>query len=208
MKLIVITSSKNIENEHYILGKMLDMGLPALHVRKPKLSNENLKNYLNQFTKAQQKKIVIHTHHNLLWNYNLKGIHVSKRHRRRKFWFAINKAKLRLRRGNFMIGTACKSLSSLDETYPNFDYVMISPVFTNPHGHRPSFNPTTLKRLIPTYPGKVIARGGATLDSIEKAKEIGFAGIAFQRFLWDKPDTLGNFQKILDKFHELGIPVE
>ncbi len=139
---------------------------------------------------------------------DLKGIHVSKRHRRKRLRFAFEKAKLRLRRGNFVIGTACKSLSSVDENYPDFDYVMISPVFTNPHGHRPSFNPATLKRLIPTYPGKIIARGGATLDSIEKAKDLGFAGIAFQRFLWDKPDPLGNFQRILDKFKELGIPIE
>ena len=208
MKLIVITPSKNIDNEHYLLGKMLDMGLPALHVRKPKLSKENLKSYLSEFTTAQQKKIIIHTHHNLMWQIGLKGIHVSKRHRRRKFWFAVSKMKLRLRRGNFMIGNACKSLSSLDETYSQFDYVMISPVFTNPHGHRPSFNPATLKRMIPVYPGKVIARGGATIESIQKAKDIGFAGIAFQRFLWDNPDPLGNFKKILDKFHELDIPVE
>ncbi len=62
MKLIVITASKNIENEHLILGKMLDMGLPSLHVRKPKLNEENLKRYLDEFTPAQRKKIIIHTH--------------------------------------------------------------------------------------------------------------------------------------------------
>jgi thiamine-phosphate pyrophosphorylase len=208
MKLIVITPSKNIENEHYILGRMIDMGLPSLHVRKPKLSHENLKNYLNQFTKSQRKKIVIHTHHSLIWHFALKGIHASKRQRRRKFKFFLLKARLRLRRGNFIIGTSCKSLSSLDETYRDFDYVMISPVFTNPHGHRPSFNPGTLKRIVPTYPGKVIARGGATLPDIEKAREIGFAGIVYQRFLWDNPDPLANFQRILDRFHELGLTIE
>jgi thiamine-phosphate pyrophosphorylase len=208
MKLIVITPSKNIESEHYILGKMLDMGLPTLHVRKPKLSEENLKNYLNEFTKSQRKKIIIHTHHNLMMHFELKGIHVSKRHRRARFKFFLSRTKLRLRRGKFIMGTSCKSLSSLDETYADFDYVMISPVFTNPHGHRPSFNHGTLKRIIPTYPGKVIARGGATIDSIEKAKELGFAGIAFQRFLWDNPEPLVNLQKIFDRFSELGLPVE
>jgi thiamine-phosphate pyrophosphorylase len=208
MKLIVITSNKNIENEHFILGKMLDMGLPSLHVRKPKLSHENLKNYLNEFTKSQRKKIIIHTHHNLMMHFDLKGIHVSKRHRRKKLSFFLSKLKLRLRRGNFVLGTSCKSLSSLDEIYQDFDYVMISPVFTNPHGHRPSFNPGTLKRIIPTYPGKVIARGGATIDSIEKAKELGFAGIAFQRNIWDHPEPLVTFEKILERFKQLGIPVE
>lgn len=208
MKLIVLTSSKNIENEHIILGKMLDMGLESLHVRKPKLSEENLKNYLDQFSKAHRKKIIIHTHHNLMMHFELKGIHVSKRHRNKKLKFLIDKLKFRLRRGSFVMGTSCKSLSSMDEIYPDFDYVMLSPVFTNPHGHRPSFNLGTLKRIIPHYPGKVIARGGATLDSIEKAHELKFAGIAFQRFIWDHPEPVQTFEKIVNRFHELGLPVE
>ncbi len=208
MKLIVITASKNIENEHLILGKMLDMGLPSLHVRKPKLNEENLKRYLDEFTPAQRKKIIIHTHHNLLMHFELKGIHVSKRERNKKLGFFFQKAKLRLRRGKFIMGTSCKSLSSLDATYKDFDYIMISPVFTNPHGHRPSFNAGTLKRIIPTYPGKVIARGGATLDSIEKAKELGFAGIAFQRYIWDNAEPLATFEKIIYRFKELGLPTE
>ena len=208
MKLTVITSSKNLENEHYILGKMLDAGLPTLHVRKPKLSEENLKNYLNEFTKSQRKKIIIHTHHNLMMQFDLKGIHVSKRTRRKTIRFYFTKLKLRLRRGKFVIGTSCKSLSSLDAIYPDFDYVMISPVFTNPHGHRPSFNSGTLKRIIPTYPGKVIARGGATPDSVEKAKEMGFSGVAFQRYIWDNPEPLQAFENILEHFKELGVPIE
>ncbi len=208
MKLVVITPSQNIENEHYILGKMIDMGLPSLHIRKPKLSPDNLKSYLKEFTKGQRRKIIIHTHHELLWNFNLKGIHVSKRSRKKQFSFFILKAKLHLRRGGFVMGTSCKSLSSLDENYRHFDYVMLSPVFTDPDGHRPSFNASTLKKIIPVYPGKVIARGGATLDSIQVAKETGFAGIAFQRYIWNNPEPVACFQQILDRFNELGIPVE
>jgi thiamine-phosphate pyrophosphorylase len=208
MKLIVITSSNPVENEHYILGKMLDMGLPSLHVRKPTLSRENLKSYLNEFTKSQQKKIIIHTHYKLLLNYNLKGIHVSKKHRKRKIKFFFLKTKLRLRRGNFLLGTSSKSLFSLDEAYKDFDYVMVSPIFSTPDGHRPSFNPATLIKAMPTYPGKVIARGGATVDSINKAQEIGFAGIAFQHYIWDNPDPLTVFGKITNRFHELGLTIE
>jgi thiamine monophosphate synthase len=85
---------------------------------------------------------------------------------------------------------------------------MISPVFTNPNGHRPSFNIGTLRRIIPVYPGKVIARGGATIESVEKAKELGFAGIAFQSYIWDSTDPVGTFQKIMERFNELGLPVE
>jgi thiamine-phosphate pyrophosphorylase len=208
MKLIVITPSINIENEHSVLGKMLDMGLPSLHVRKPKLSTENLKKYLNGFTKSQRKKIVIHTHYQLLWHFNLKGIHVSKKQRKRKIRFFFAKIKLHLRRGRFVMGTSSKSLASLGDSYKGFDYIMLSPAFTSPHGHRPSFNRGSLKRMLPLYPDKVIARGGATIDSIAQAKEIGFSGIVFQRSIWGKPDPLIAFQEILDRFKELGLTVE
>jgi len=208
MKLIVITSSDLVEDEHYLLSEMLDMGLTSLHVRKPQLSSDELKNYLSKFTKNQQKKIIIHTHHDILWNIELKGIHVSKQHRKKRFRFFISKAKLRLRRGNFLLATSSKSLDSLDEAYKDFDYIMVSPVFTNPSGHQPSFNPTTLKRLLPNYPDKVIARGGATLESIDKAKDIGFSGIAFHQYIWNNPKPLEAFHKIVDRFHELGLSIE
>lgn len=81
-------------------------------------------------------------------------------------------------------------------------------MFTNPHGHQPSFNLTTLKRLLPNYPGKVIARGGATLESIMQAKEIGFSGIAFNQYIWNNPEPLETFRKIVDRFHELGLSIE
>jgi len=208
MKLILLTPSQSIDNEHAILGKMLDMGLPTLHVRKPKFSTAELKSYLRRFTKEQRKKIILHNHYDMMMSFKLKGIHVSKRHRRKKFMFWLTKTKLYLRRGRIIIGTSCKSLSSLDETQKDFDYVMLTPIFSNPGGHRPSFNPGTLKRVIPTYPGKVIARGGGTLESIEKIKEIGFAGIAFHRYIWNKPNPVEAFRDILDKFRELGLTVE
>jgi len=208
MRLVVITPSKNIENEHFILSEMLDMGLPSLHVRKPSFSKAELKDYLSKFTKSQRKKIIICTHHNLLWDYNLKGIHVSKKHRKKKIKFFFIKMKLRLRRITFIIGTSCNSLSSLDENHKKYNYIIISPVFTDPNGHRPSFNQNTLKRILPLYQDKVIAHGGAILKSIEKAKETGFAGIAFQGYLWENPEPLAVFQNILNKFHELGLTIE
>ena len=91
MKLIVITSLILVEDEHYLLSEMLDMGLTSLHVRKPQLSSDELKNYLSKFTKNQQKKIIIHTHHDILWNIELKGIHVSKQHRKKRFRFLFLK---------------------------------------------------------------------------------------------------------------------
>jgi|SRR6185312_2346984 len=208
MKLIVITPSSTIEDEHYILGKMLDMGLATLHVRKPKLSKKELGIYLNGFTQSQQKKIILHTHYSLMWNFNLKGLHVSKRHRKKRIKFAIRKAILHLRRGNFQIGASCESFQSLADLYKDFDYIFISPVFPGLNGHLPGINMDSMKKILPSYPEKVIARGGTAPDNIGTAHKLGFAGVVFQEYIWENPEPLVSFQKILDAFHEEGLTLE
>lgn len=208
MKLIVITPSNTIEDEHYILGQMLDMGLPTLHVRKPKLSKRKLAAYLNGFTKSQQKKIIIHNHYTLLWNFNLKGIHISKRQRKKRSKFFLYKFMLRLRRGKFQVGASCESFQSLNELYKNFDYILLSPVFTGLNGHSPGINLGAIKKIMPSYPEKVIARGGTAPDNISTAHELGFSGVALQEYLWENPEPLVSFQRILETFRAENLTIE
>jgi thiamine-phosphate pyrophosphorylase len=208
MKLIVITPSTSRDREQNILKQMLDLGLPTLHIRKPHLSTESLKKYLNNFSKEQLKHIMIHSHHSLLWDYNLKGIHLTKAHKKKQFrsW-AIQKI-IKLRRGNFSMSTSCNSISSMAASYNEFEYIMLTPVFGQTQEHRPTFSRGTLDIIIEKYPGKLIARGGANIESIAKAYDIGFTGMAFQNFIWKSEDPVGQFIKVLERYKELGIPVE
>jgi len=65
-----------------------------------------------------------------------------------------------------------------------------------------------MKKILPSYPEKVIAKGGTTPDNIGIAHKLGFSGVAFQEYLWDKPEPLVSFQKILDTFREEGLTLE
>jgi thiamine-phosphate pyrophosphorylase len=208
MKLIVMTPSTSREKEQNMLRQMLDLGLPTLHIRKPHLSTESLKKYLDQFSKEYQKRMMIHSHHSLLWDYNLKGIHLTKSHKKKQLrsW-AIQKL-LKMRRGNFSISTSCNSISSMAASYNEFEYIMLTPVFGQTQEHRPTFSRGTLDLIIGKYPGKIVARGGANIESITKANDIGFTGMAFQNFIWKSEDPVGQFIKILDRFKELGISLE
>jgi len=208
MKLIVITPSNTIEHEHSIIGKMLEMGLPSLHVRKPKFSKEELKDYLSGFSVDQIQKMIIHTHFELLWSFDLKGIHMPGKYRRNKFKLFFLKAGSYLRRKHILIGTSCKSLSSLSDAYKHFDYVAIAPVFPSFNGHVPGFSMGALVKIIPTCPGKVIARGGATIENIKTAYSVGFSGVAFDEYIWDAPDPLVTFQNVLNAYKEQGLPIE
>ena len=208
MKLILVTPSTSRDKEQNILRQMLDLGLPTLHVRKPHLSTESLKKYLDHFSKEHQKRMMIHSHHALLWDYDLKGIHLTKAHKKKQFrsW-AIQKL-IKFRRGNFSMSTSCNSISSMAASYNEFEYIMLTPVFGQTQEHRPTFSRGTLDLIIGKYPGKIIARGGANIESIAKAYDIGFTGMAFQNFIWKHDDPVGQFIQVLNRFKELGIPVE
>jgi thiamine-phosphate pyrophosphorylase len=208
MKLIVITPSTSRDREQNILKQMLDLGLPTLHIRKPHLSTESLKKYLEQFSTEQQKHLMIHSHHTLLWNFNLKGIHLTKSHKKQPLRSWAMQKLIKMRRGNFSMSTSCNSISSMAASYNEFEYIMLTPVFGQTQEHRPTFSRGTLDLIIGKYPGKLIARGGSNIESIAKANDIGFTGMAFQNFIWKSEDPVGQFIKILERFKELGIPVE
>ena len=85
MKLIVISSSQSIENETQIVTKLFEAGLDTFHLRKHRLSTKKMKEFIGAIPKHFHKRIVIHSHHNLARNFNLKGVHLTKSHKKRKY---------------------------------------------------------------------------------------------------------------------------
>jgi len=209
MRLIVITPSDIIDKEYDLANYMLKNGLPAIHLRKPSFTKEEMINYIEHFSDEEQSRMVLHSHHRIMLDYDLKGLHLSRRHRRREFRSWLTQTLVEMRIGKkIVVCSSSKSLSSMVENYDNFDYVMLTPVFTDPQGHRPSFSPNLLQQVLRNYPGKIVARGGTDADSIEKAREMGFAGVAFHNYLWNNDDPRKEYDRIIDRFHKLGIPIE
>ncbi|MGP8214469.1 MAG: thiamine phosphate synthase [Bacteroidia bacterium] len=209
MKFIVITPSKNVEKEFSLVSYMLNNGLPTLHLRKPGFTREEMVEYIEQFPDELQKKIVLHSYHKLMLDYDLKGLHLSRRHKRKQFksWLTQTLIELRMRQ-KISMSSSSKSLSSMADNYKEFDYVMLTPVFIDPHGNKSSFSPALLQQVLRSFPGKIVARGGSDAESIVKAQEMGFSGIAFHNFFWNNEDTAKEFDKVMNRFQQLGISIQ
>lgn len=208
MKLIVITPSETTEKEHEIISHMLKNGLATLHVRKPTFSEEKMVSYIDQFTDEEQSKMVLHSFHKVLLDYNLKGVHLSRRHRKKPFKAWLNQTLIELRMGHkISLSTSSKSLSSMVDNYNDFEYVMLTPVFNDTKGHKTNFSPQLLQQVLRNFPDKIVARGGSDANSIEKARDMGFAGIAFHNFFWTHEDPIAEYEKVLEKFNELGLSI-
>lgn len=211
MKLIIISNSGSIENEAQVITSLFEAGLENFHLRKHKLSTKETKELINNIPAHFHNRIVIHSHHNLARRYNLRGIHLTKTHIKRKFktWLTIK--LIQIKNPDIIITTSFNNIGQLFEKDPhhNYDYVFLSPIFDSLNSKfQGGFTEHSLRSAIQKTEFDVIARGGVDITVIEKANLIGFKGLAFYSSIWKKKDPLVEFNKIVEKFQELKIPIE
>lgn len=211
MKLIVISSSSEIENEAQIITSLFEAGLDHFHLRKHKISTKKTKELLKAIPEHFHNRIILHSHHNLARTFNLKGIHLTKSHIKKKYktWFSIK--LIQLKNPGIIITTSFSNIGQLFEKdhRHEYSYVFLSPIFDSLNSKfQGGFTEHSLKSAISKTQFKVVARGGVDVNAIEKSNEIGFEGLAFYSCIWKKKDPLAAFNAIVERYQELKIPIE
>ena len=209
MKLILFSPSEKKDSELPFLLNMFDNGLPTYHLRKTNFSIRELKNFIAEIPEKYHKRIVLHTHHALAMKFNLKGVYISRSHKKRKYrtWFRIQWFKFRKKQ--LQVSCTFRSIEDIHDHDPKYNYVLLSPVFDSMSGNfQAGFAEYNLKTALQQTRYKVVARGGISADNIQKAHELGFAGIAFYSGIWKTKNPLQEFIKVKEKFSELKIPME
>lgn len=209
MKLILLSPSDKKELELPFLLKMFEEGLQTYHLRKVKYSTRQLKNFIGEIPEKYHNRIVIHTHHELVMKYNLKGIYISRSHKKRKLRTWLRMQWFKLRKRQLCVSATVRSIEDVLDNNSKYNYVFLSPVFDSQSGNtQAGFSEHNLRSSIQQAKLPVIARGGVSIDKIEKAKELGFAGVAFYSHIWKSKNPLEEFRKVKEKFTELKIPME
>jgi thiamine-phosphate pyrophosphorylase len=210
MKLVVITPSKDVADEPSLATKMFESGLRTLHLRKPRYSTAQMKDYIRDIPAHFHDRIVIHSHHDLALKFHLKGIHISRHHLSRKWsqWFL--RWRLRLK---FKQVQKTRSYSKLQQTYNTeereFDYYLIGTMFNSMTGELYSgFYEEGVIAANRNCGKNLVARGGTIPKCIEKARSYGFYGIAFNSYIWGSETPYANFLGILEEFRRLNIEPE
>ena len=80
--IVLISPETDIPNEIEILTKLFQEGLGYYHLRKPQKDNVAYRTYLNSIESCYHNRIVLHQHHELINEYNLKGIHFQEQKRK------------------------------------------------------------------------------------------------------------------------------
>lgn len=207
MKIIVISSSDTSDLEPSIVTQLFENGLDIFHLRKPKLSTRELRDYIKQIPKGYHSRIVIHSHHKLARKFNLMGVHITKSHKKRKIRTWLRLKLLRIKNPSLVVSTSFRTIASLFEEDFKYTYVFLSPVFDSlTHKFQSGFSQHSLRAALDKTQHKVIARGGIDINSIEKVNELGFEGMALYSSIWKSSDPVQQFIAVRERCVELGIP--
>ncbi len=210
MRLLVITPTKDVEDEPALVTSMFESGLTTLHLRKPKHSTNEMRDYIKAIPEHFHNRIVIHSHHHLALKFKLKGIHLGRIHLSRKWKYLFVRLRLKMQFGKT---SKSRSYSKLQQVYQkeeqSFNYFLLGTLFNNMTGALYSgFYEDGVIAANKNSGKDLIARGGTTIKSIAKARQFGFKGIAFNSYIWNSGAPTQAFLKVLEEFKRLEIEVE
>lgn len=188
MKIIAITTPKVVAEDAHIIARLLDMGIDAIHLRKPDSDIGECRRLLCELSAEQRSKIIIHDYPELYDEFSLKGIHINK-----------NVVSLPDDYRGFK-SRSCHTFEELTRYKSDYDYLFLSPVFDSISkvGYRSRFSHDELQRAAAegVIDDKVVALGGVTFDKIPYLESLNFGGVAMLGCLY-------NVDAFLDKCQNL-----
>jgi len=193
--IVLIAPEEDIPNEIEVLHKLFQEGLQYYHFRKPSKNYEEHCDYLNQIDEKYHNRIVVHYYHELVNEYNLKGIHFQEAKRRS----LLENSEVRVQKLDFLYDYVkklnsefsilnSKSFSSsfhepeeLEKCDFEFDYHLLSPVFSSisKQGYEGrGFNINHIDK-------RIIGMGGVTTNNLTEFDILGFKGIGVLGGIWN-----------------------
>lgn len=210
MKLIVITGSKSLSDEPSMVTKMFEDGLLTLHLRKPRLTTQEMREYIEEIPVHFHDRIIVHSHHILAAKFNLKGVHFTATHLSKKWKYFFTRLRLRVKFGKLYKTRSYKRIANIHNNEERaFDYYLMGTVYNNLTGELyGGFYEEALISALKNSDKKIVARGGVTDKVIAKSYAFGFDGVALNSFIWESENPCEQFLKIVRLFNELKIEIE
>lgn len=192
---IVIAPEHDVDNELDTLHQLFNAGLQYYHLRKPHKSLQGHRDYLHMIDEKYHNRIVVHLYHELVNEFNLKGIHFQEQSR---IDHIDNPGRYfkNLEMYGKTISSSFHEMETLEDCYFEFDYHLLSPVFhsiSKPGYTGRGFNVQHIEKTI-------IGMGGVTTTNINEFKKLGFKGVGVLGGVWNSVDPIESFKKMNDYF--------
>jgi thiamine-phosphate pyrophosphorylase len=193
--IVLIAPEKDIKDEITILNQLFEAGLEFYHLRKPEKNYIAHCDYLNQIDTKYHNRIIVHFFHELINEYDLKGIHFQEQKRRdcldipTDYFTGLNLFEK-------TISSSFHEVAELEKCNFEFDYYLLSPVFTSisKAGYKGrGFEVNNIDKII-------IGVGGVTIENLSKLTNLGFKGVGVLGGVWNSPSPITNFKNMMNYF--------
>lgn len=186
MKLIVISYPEKFHNEESVINALFRSGVDIFHLRKPEASIDEMRSILDSISSEYHNRVVLHSHHKLIKEYNLRALH-----------FRASDRALVKEYSSYRRTTSAHSIEELNGL-SGFDYILLSPIFNSISklGYSSNFTFEYLHRSISNRDKNIIALGGISIDNIDSETVKLFDGVALLGAVWSGGDPVENFLTI------------
>lgn len=198
--LFVLTSNNKLANENLVINALFKNGLQHLHLRKKTWFKKELINFIETINPKWHSKIVLHTHPQLVFNFDLKGFHFNKS-------YPYNEQMaLQLKEAGKTLSVSSHSICDMSEYSLEVDYQFVSPIY--PSSSKQNANKlmdhTKLKNYLVLKPkSKFIALSGIVPNNIANTFNLGFDGVAVLGYLWNDFEKDKNINNLIERFIKL-----
>lgn len=186
--IIVITPEKMMKNETEIINELFQESLDLLHIRKPFINSEEMKDFIQNINSKFHHQLVLHNHYNLAKDYTISRFHFREIERRNDLYKSFS-AKT--------ISTSVHDIESFNDLSEEWEYAFISPVFPSISKKGYGESSTILNEIKgrDNHNVKLIALGGINENNINEAFESGVDGVALLGAIWESDQPLQIFKK-------------
>lgn len=197
MKLLLLSSPDFFVEEDKILTTLFEEGLDVLHLRKPNSEPVYCERLLTLLPQEHHKRIITNDHFYLKEEFDLKGIHLSRRNPTMPLGY------------NGIVTRTCYSIEELAAVKKECKYVILRDIFDSKSNLNNKSKYTyeqlreaSRKGLIDKH---VMAQTGITLENIKEIKNLGFGGAVVCSDIWNMFNIHNgmDFKDVIKHFHKL-----
>ncbi len=189
--MIVISNPTEITNEINIINSLFEEGMELFHIRKPNYSIEELRSFLSAINSSYYSKLVLHQHHELAEEFQIKRVHFTEKERLTK------PVKLSKPDRYKFLSTSVHSIKDFNILSNAFDYAFLSPIYPSisKQNYVPTKNAFEEIKKRTNHHTKLIALGGISVENIEEVLHNNFDDYALLGAIWNTKNPIENFKK-------------
>lgn len=186
--IVVITPEELVQNETEIINALFEEGLDLLHIRKPFINSEEMKDFIQNIHSEFHHQLVLHSHHNLAENFNISRFHFREIDRQNDLFKSFT---------NQTISTSVHDIETFNELSEDWEYAFISPVFPSISKKGYGENSKILNEIQKRNNSnvKLVALGGIHEKNISEVFNSRVDGVALLGAIWESNEPLDIFKK-------------